>query len=153
MAAPMTSNEKSKLPKILIIMLVVILLAITMLLSYIVFSGGPNFDITKLFNQNKEENVLLDEFVVNLKSENNRKNYLKLQVALMCNEEDDKAIIESNVNKIRDRVVNILLDKTSADILEGDNIKNLKDELKEEINLALKDELVKEVYVTDLVVQ
>jgi flagellar basal body-associated protein FliL len=126
----------------------------TMVFGYIAFnSSGPNFDINKLIKPNKEEDVLLNEFVVNLKSENNRKNYLKLQIALMCNEESDKAIIESNVNKIRDRVVNILLDKTSSDILEGDNIKNLKGELKEEINLALKDELVKEVYITDLVVQ
>ncbi len=154
MAAPVaTATEKRKLSKPLIIVIILILLALTVVFGYLVLKGNVN--ITKLFNKNKnkEHTILLNEFVVNLKSDNNKKSYLKMQIALMYENKKDGVIIESNVNKIRDIIINNLLGKTSTDIIDEDNIHNFKEKLKKDINLALNDDLIKDIYITDLVIQ
>lgn len=146
-------NEKRNISKVLIIILIIALLITSTILGYFVVKNRDSLGITKLFNSNSEKTILLNEFVVNLKSETARKSYLKLQIALMYNDKKDGKTIESNVNKIRDTIINNLLDKTSNEILDGSNINNLKEELKKDINLALNEDLVKDVYITDLVIQ
>ena len=148
-----STNKKGKKKVIIISLIIVLVLVISSVIGYLLVSGKQFADITEMFKSHDEQSILLKEFVINLKSENGAKNYLKVQIALMYIENKHGEIIISNVNKIRDQIHKDLRKKTSQDILDGDNITLIKKEIINNINLVLKENIVKDVYFTDLVVQ
>ena len=95
--------------------------------------------------------VAMDEFLVNLaQGKSNTKQYIRVKMSLLTNNEK----LTKNIAVARDSVVNILRQKKSEDILSAaDSVSNLKKQLKEAINTEYGTNIVKEVFITDLVIQ
>lgn len=151
------TNEKdsSRGLKIIIAILLLLMAMVIFLVGFILVKGGGSADISDIFKgEIKEETYDLEEFVVNLQPENGRtKNYAKIKVSLMYNQSKDGKILEEHTSKIRDKVTNILRAKTATEMIKIENIEDIKISLKEEINKSLGKDIVKDVYITDIVIQ
>lgn len=99
--------------------------------------------------------VAMDEFLVNLaQGKSNTKQYIRVKMSLLTNNKTDSEKLTKNIAVARDSVVNILRQKKSEDILSAaDSVSNLKKQLKEAINTEYGTNIVKEVFITDLVIQ
>ena len=122
-------KEKKGKGKLIIIILLVLVLISTLVLGYFFVTGTKIADIKESFTSHEEYTVLLDEFIVNLSSENSAKNYLKVEVALMYTEKKKGETINVNVNKIRDIVINNIRSKTSSEISGGENTTTMKKQM------------------------
>ncbi|WP_313628664.1 flagellar basal body-associated FliL family protein [Enterococcus italicus] len=99
--------------------------------------------------------VTMDEFLVNLaQGKSNKQQYIRVKMSLLTNDSKDSENLTKNIAVARDSVVNILRQKKSEDILStADSVTNLKKQLKEAINTEYGTAIVKEVFITDLVIQ
>lgn len=150
----MEIKEKRSYDKILIIVLLAAILILVVGIGYLLVSEQQIPNISTMFNKsNGEYTILLDEFVVNLKSDKSAHNYLKIKIALMFTDEEHGSAIESNINKIRDSVITNLRSKTAGDLLDGSSISGLKLDIKEDINTSLNLMAIQDVYITDIIVQ
>ncbi|MBP1042039.1 flagellar basal body-associated FliL family protein [Vagococcus sp. BWB3-3] len=102
-----------------------------------------------------EVSVPLDEFLVNLaKSKNNEMPYIKVQLSLMVSSEKNAEVIATSKDLIRDSIINTLRQKEAESILhEKNGVDNLKQEIKEQVNKDYGSALVREVFITNLVIQ
>ncbi len=103
----------------------------------------------------EEENLIvaIDTIIVNLSSSNGRR-YLKAKINLEAKDADVKRKIESKPVQIKDRLISILSSKTLEDIdgLEGQE--NLRNEIRDAVDVILKTEDgILQVYFTEFVVQ
>lgn len=147
------ATEKKKKPKdLLIIILVLIIISMTVI-GFLYLRSKQLSDIVKVLKPDKEYTLLLNQFIVNLQTEDDRKSYLKMQIALMYTDKRAGKTISSNEIKIRDVILNNIIEKTPEDIMEEENINRLKKELIVNINNALKDEIVKDIYFADFIIQ
>ncbi|MGO2084105.1 flagellar basal body-associated FliL family protein [Vagococcus sp.] len=103
----------------------------------------------------EQASIPLDEFLVNLSQDKNGEDsYIKIQLSLLVPAKVGEKEVEKNKDVIRDSVVNTLRKKEATSILEDTKgIETLKTDLKEEINQANSSSLVKEVFITNLVIQ
>lgn len=151
---PMENNtEKRNSLRLIIIILLVVVILLAGVIGYFLISGNRVSDVLEKLNPPEEHTVLLKEFLVNLKFENNRKNYLKVQIALMYTDKKQTMVIDSNTSKIRDVILFELRKYNADEILDGEAMLSLKKEIMEQLNIALDDEIIKDVYFTDLVIQ
>ncbi len=146
------TEKKSKLSLIIIILLVVVIL-MTTVIGYFLISGTRVSDIVEKMNPEEQHTVLLKEFLVNLKFENNRKNYLKIQIALMYTDKKQMLLIDSNTSKIRDVILFELRKYNAEEILDSEAMLKLKEDIIKGLNVALGSDIIKDVYFTDLVIQ
>lgn len=147
------ATEKKKKPKALLIILLVLVLISASLIGYLFLRNKQLSDIVKVIKPDKEYTLLLNQFIVNLQTEDDRKSYLKVQIALMYTDKKAGKMISSNESKIRDVILKNILEKSPEDILDEENIVKFKKEIISNINNALKDEIVKDVYFTDFIIQ
>lgn len=102
----------------------------------------------------EEVSVPLEEFVLNLEPTNNINRYIRFEVSLSSIKEDGEEIINSNLNKIRDEIIYTVSRQSVEDIFDDESgTIMLKDVLKKSINEALDDEVIHEVYITNIIVQ
>lgn len=102
----------------------------------------------------EEVSVPLEEFVLNLEPTNNINRYIRFEVSLSSTKEDGEEIINSNLNKIRDEIIYTVSRQSVEDIFDDESgTIMLKDVLKKSINEALDDEVIHEVYITNIIVQ
>lgn len=151
--AETTKNKSKSKLKIIIIIIIVLVLVVGSIVGYMVVTGKQKADIIKMFVSHDENTILLDEFVVNLRSDNGLKNYLKIQMALMFTDGKKLELINSNVNKIRDIIINELREKTSQDILATESINTIKKDILDKVNIALKEEIIKDIYFVNFIIQ
>jgi flagellar basal body-associated protein FliL len=146
--------KKSKL-KLILLIIIPIILIISIGLGYMVFTDTSVSDIQKLFEKEEEQTLLLEEFLVNIKSPAGKNRYLKIKLALMYNDANHGEILNANVNKIRDIIIADLRERHSEEILDIDKTEEIKTKITEDINSVLNSEekIVKDVYITDLIVQ
>lgn len=147
-----TREKKRDLDKAIIIALLAAILIIVLAIGYLVVSD-KNITIPNIFESDGEYTYVLDEFVVNLKSEDNSSSYLKIKIALMFTDEKDGKDLDSNVNKIRDIVISNLRARTAKELMENQSVELLKEDIKEDINTSLNKMIVQDVYITDIIVQ
>lgn len=105
---------------------------------------------------NKDEiSVPLDEFLVNLAdSQDGETSYIRTEISLLTNNAKNAEIITTNKDLIRDSVINKLRQKEATEILADKNgVNNLKEELRDQINKDYGSALVREVFITNLVIQ
>ena len=100
-----------------------------------------------------ENTLLLDEFVMNLKSEESGPNYLKAKIALMYPDSKDEKKINENISKVRDIVNREMRVKSADEILDVKKMETFKAHLIKEINQGLGKEAIYDIYFTDLVIQ
>ena len=103
----------------------------------------------------EEITVPLKEFIINLAQEKGGATpYIKVEMSVLSNNPKNEEVINKNIPLIRDSVVNSLRQKKAEEILiEKAGFKNLKENLKKEINEDYGSELISEVYITNLVIQ
>ena len=116
-----TVNRRFLIPLTAILLAVILILAFAV--GYLVSKDKGFFDVTSIFKSENENTILLNEFVVNINSNNDRRGYLKVEMALMYNDKKDGEVIETNINKIRDIIINNLMYKSSDDILNVESLK------------------------------
>lgn len=146
-------TEKNNNLRLVIIILLVVVILLAGTIGYYLVSGNQVLDVVGKINQEEEFTVLLNEFLVNLKFENNRKNYLKVQIALMYTDKKQTLLINSNTSKIRDVILFELRKHNADEILDGEAMVELKKEIIQQLNVALEGNIIKDVYFTDLVIQ
>lgn len=139
--------------KVAIIVLLTLILLLTAAILFFVVNGNEIGGIIRVFETDGEYTMSLDEFIVNLKPEGNLRHYLKISMALMYTDEDQGSVIESNINKIRDTVISNIRSRTYSDILEDPAALDFKEDVKTSINDTLELDIIKEIYITDIVVQ
>lgn len=147
------TTHKKRDSRFIIVFLLVVILALTSVIGYFVVSDKGISDIVKIFKNDEEFTILLDEFILNLRSENLAKNYLRINIALMYTEEKHGKVINLNISKIRDIIIKDLGEKNAMEMLDGDNTLKIKKEIIDHINDALGEVIVKDVYFTNLVIQ
>lgn len=147
------ATEKKKKPKVLLIIILVLIIISMSVIGFLYLRSKQLSDIVKVLKPDKEYTLLLNQFIVNLQTEDDRKSYLKMQIALMYTDKRAGKTISSNEIKIRDVILNNIIEKTPEDIMEEENINRLKKELIVNINNALKDEIVKDIYFADFIIQ
>lgn len=149
------SSEKIQSTKInfIIALLLALVISLAFLVGFFMLRDNDSWDITKVFRNDEEHTMLLEEFVVNLKSDKGSKNYLKIQMALMYENEKDAKILSANTNKIRDIIIKQLRNKTAEEMLDIDKTMEFKKEIINDINVSFKQNIVDDIYFTDLVIQ
>lgn len=143
--------NKNKL-NLIIILLISLVVALVALVGLFIMKEKEAWDLSNVFNPGKEQSIALDEFVVNLKSEGRARNYLKIKVSLMCEDNEEEIIIE-NTAKIRDILITQFRSKTAEEMLDTEKTEEMKTEIIQKINYSINREVVKDIYFTDLVVQ
>lgn len=153
--------DKPKSPLIWIVLAVVLA---------VVGSVGGAFIATKMIAKPAEPKVVvaeptrvsgeevlveMDEFLVNLaKNGNSDPQYIRVKLSLLTENEKSGEELTKNIAVARDSVVNVLRQKKADEILNAaDSVTNLKKQLQETINNEYGSDIVKEVFVTDLVIQ
>lgn len=156
-------SQPKKGSKTIILVVVVLIVAIgggavgTVIGNYVsnkVHSKEVPQEVDQKFSEH-EVSVPLDEFLVNLaKSKNNEMPYIKVQLSLMVASEKNAEVIASSKDLIRDSIINTLRQKEAESILhEKNGVDNLKQEIKEQVNQDYGSALVREVFITNLVIQ
>lgn len=152
------AKEKKPLDisKIVIIALLALILFLTAAILFFVVSDNDGESILPTF-QTKEEDgentMLLEEFIVNLKESGKIKHFLKITMALMYTDTDQTEVIEANINKIRDSIIESIRTYTYEDLLKDEGTGQLKKEMIVNVNEVLGQEIIKGIYVTDIIVQ
>ena len=95
----------------------------------------------------------LEEFLLNLKPEGGRNGYLKVKISVMYTDDDKKEFLESNVAKIRDAITSVLMSKTSKEMGDVKELEQVKKQMKDSINAALREDIVEGIYISDIVIQ
>lgn len=144
--------EKNKGLKIVILLLVLILVA-TLVMGFLYIGNKDKKNVSEAAKPIDENTFPLEEFLVNLKSEKGIPNYLKIKIALMYPEKKDEKKLDENVNKIRDVINDQLRVRTAKDMLDVEKVDTLKLEMLGAINGALGEEVILDIYFTDIVVQ
>lgn len=148
----MENKKKSKSKLIIIVLLVVIVLMVSVS-AFFLISDKSLSDVKAMFESKDEYTILLDEFVTNLQNEDRGKNYLKIQLALMYKDKNNTSEIEANTSKIRDIILNDLRDKSPEEIKEVEKTGELKTQILEKLNKSLDENMIEDIYFTNLVVQ
>ena len=144
-------NNNSASTKILIILLVLLFVAVAVMGSfYIKIKQKVDLQGDVIVGENT---LLLDEFVMNLKSEESGPNYLKAKIALMYPDSKDEKKINENISKVRDIVNREMRVKSADEILDVKKMETFKAHLIKEINQGLGKEAIYDIYFTDLVIQ
>ena len=157
-------EEKKAKPKGKIILIVVILVVgiiaatagtiLGNILSGKVEPKAKSEEVQSKYNKD-EVTVPLEEFLVNLADNNDgESSYIRTEVSLLTNNAKNAELIEGNKDLVRDSVINKLRQKDANAILADKNgVNNLKEELKDQINRDYGSALVREVFITNLVIQ
>lgn len=141
-------EKKTNVLKIIIVALVILLIA-TLVIGFIYIKSKDK-------TQKKpadEYTMELDEFLVNLKTDGDTPSYLKTKIALMYPKKKSGEKLENNIDKIRDAINDKLRTKTSNEMLDTSKVEELKKEIVLAINDALGEEIVGNIYFTDIVIQ
>ncbi|WP_278915814.1 flagellar basal body-associated FliL family protein [Ligilactobacillus agilis] len=99
--------------------------------------------------------VPISKFVVNLSgNSNNNYQYIRLKISCLVADKDASENLTKSMPLVRDSVISVLNSKTANDLLEAnEGINNLKTAIKDKINQEYGQTIVKQVYITDLVIQ
>lgn len=151
-----TPNQKNKLKPVLIAVVMLLLLTVGTLVGIGFSTGKIQEAAASVFDSSEEVTVPLEQFLVNLTpGENNKDQYLQIELSIHSSQKDAEATITEKTAQIRDAVISILRNKTSDSLYATSENGELviKNELKEQINKEIVSDLVNEVYITNIVTQ
>jgi len=138
------------------IVIVFLAIAIGGVVSFGFTSGKAQAIISDLFKEEVvETTVPLEEFLINLDSGTSvKKNFLKIELSLHSSKEGAEEILTANVAQIRDSVISVLRKKTEDTVFKEEDTKLLiKKELIEAINTKIDEDLVDDIFITNIVTQ
>lgn len=147
------NTEKKGNSKLIIIILAVVIVVLGAIIGIMFATDTSVSDITALFEKEIEQTIPMEEFLVNIQSDTSRNHFVKMNLALMYTNPKNQEHINSNIFKIRDIVIKYLMQKGRDDFKNHDNLYQIKDELMELINEGLGEDMIKDIYITDMLVQ
>jgi flagellar basal body-associated protein FliL len=152
---PKPKKKKNKKIVIIIVLVIVILLSAIGLFVYSRVADKPISEIFSQFAPEETEHVVpLEEFLVNLNSEyGDSKQYLRINMSLMYTDSKQTEKIQANISLIRDLVISSLREITIENVLLEETMTSFKQTTMESINDSLGQGLIKEVYITDVIVK
>ena len=110
-------------------------------------------DVISKFQKHEEYVMPLDSFVVNLDTEGKGSTYLKTQMSLLYTEEDYGKTLENKTSQIRDLIIKDLMEYKPDDLLINGGLATAKMKIRSSINAALGEDMVKEIYFTEFLIQ
>lgn len=147
------NTEKKGNFKLIIIILAVVIVVLGAIIGIMFATDTSVSDITALFEKEIEQTIPMEEFLVNIQSDTSRNHFVKMNLALMYTNPKNQEHINSNIFKIRDIVIKYLMQKGRDDFKNHDSLYQIKDELMELINEGLGEDMIKDIYITDMLVQ
>ncbi|MBC7087492.1 flagellar basal body-associated FliL family protein [Vibrio parahaemolyticus] len=153
--AETTKEPKKKKSKLKLIIIIVVILAVLFLAGFIYLRVANTTvgEIIESFQKEEQLTMNLDEFVVNLKSPANTRNYLKVKISIMYTDSSKTEMLMNSTSKIRDIILDNLREKEYEDVTTNEGIAKLKKEIADELNNSFGETIIKEVYITDIIVQ
>ncbi|NLD38255.1 MAG: flagellar basal body protein FliL [Desulfatiglans sp.] len=155
------SEEAPKRKKVPINMIIIIILVLCLVGGGVfvwksgLFSKGTDGSAIDTEKQNKEligPILTLDTFIVNLIGDRG-KNYLKAKVELELDSEKTIVEINKRLPQIRDSILTLLSSKSSEDINTLDGKFQLRAEIMTTINQYLRTGKIRNVFLTDFIIQ
>jgi flagellar FliL protein len=150
-----TKDVKKKRPKLKILIIIILVLVVLLLggFIYLQVTDTTIADIMESFDKEEQLTMSLEEFLVNLKSPANMRNYLKVKISLMYTDSSKTEMLIANTSKIRDIILNNLRGLEYEDVTTNEGIDILKNDIIDDINNSFGEPIIKEVYITDIIVQ
>ena len=136
----------------------IVLAALVLALAVVAFFAYSYITKTFVFKDDSGKEPVatqvysLDEFVINLKDNNNNR-YLKTKIALGYEKKKDVEILIEKQLQIRDAIIQTLRSKTADEIMEVEKTDELKQELMKDLNKVFGSELVLDIYIVDFLIQ
>lgn len=139
--------------KLLLLLVIPVLIALGVVIgSYISGNDGEKEEVEEEILH--EQTMVLDEFVLNLEPTGNINRYIRLELALSTVKENGLAEMEDKINTIRDVIIYEVSKESVDNIFQDDNMSfALKNKLKTKINERLDDDLIYEVYISNIIIQ
>jgi len=150
-------KPKKKKGKGLIIIIIVVVAVLVGGGGAFFFLSKPGSDKAQMKekeNVKKDEGVMfaLDPFVVNL-SDQGASKFLKVSIQLELSSPPTLESAKGKTPQIRDAIINLLTSKTSDSLMSPEGKLQLKDEINMMANQILGNNTVKNVYLTEFVMQ
>lgn len=161
MAQTNDKEKNKKVGKILtFILLGGVLIVLGIGLGITVFDTDSDSTIWDRFSFNAEAEaaetaIPLDEFLVNVKGDSSRGHAIvRMEITVTSFDDQAKDMIAEDIAKVRDAVIHVVSGHSTQTILEeaeGEFI--IKDEIRNRINRSLEEDLIEEVFVTNILIQ
>lgn len=145
---------------ILVVFLAVILLGGGVFAGYMVASKTNSKGVVPNELQQETLNLKtfsLDEFLLNLKSDDNTSRYLKTNISIGYTDTKENKNLEDELkNKkaiIRDTINSVLRSKKKEDFETNEQVENIKKEIKNKINPLLQNGQIYNIYFSEIIIQ
>jgi flagellar protein FliL len=150
-----TSQKKRRKLSIIIGVIGLLLITLTGVIVYSVATETPIREIAEGFrSEPSEETLVLEEFLVNLNSESGPTNqFLKINIALEYRDSNNTETLTDSMPMIRNEILACLRDLRRESVLEEASIEAFKDHAREAINARLDEEIIDEIYITNMIVR
>lgn len=151
----MAEEQKNRVGKkvVLITLLIILALIITYVVAY--FTALKVISKPEENKDSQEKEVIkrgivysLGEFLTNL----NDKGYIKLQLELEVKDKETAASMENRKAELRNKINAILRSKTKSEVSGKEGMDNLRTTIKVELNRLLGEEVILDVFFTDIIV-
>ena len=150
-----TKPKNRKKLLIIIGVIGILLMTVSGVVIYSVVTETPIMVMAESFrSEPSEETLVLEEFLVNLNSESGPSNqYLKIDIALEYRDSKNTEILTAAMPMIRNEIIVSLRDLRRETVLEEESIEAFKEQAKNAINARLEEEIVDEIYITNMIVR
>lgn len=145
--------EKKGNSKLIIIILAVVIVVLGAIIGIMFATNTSVSDVKAIFEKEIEQTIPMEEFLVNIQSDTSRNHFVKMNIALMYTNPKNEEHIHANIFKIRDIVIKYLMQKERDDFKSHDSLYTVKEELIELLNEGLGEDMIKDIYITDMLVQ
>jgi len=144
-------DKSNKLVILVVFMNFVIILGVVAMLY---FNGGLKLPVGKEKPVEVLEYVIaMDSFTVNLKTDGRTNSYLKTEISFMYSDDSKTEQFTEKKSRIRDVIIKDLMEYSSAELLASGGLEYAKAKLKTEVNSVFGEDVVKEIYFTDFLIQ
>ncbi|KGN03404.1 flagellar basal body protein FliL [Clostridium novyi A str. 4570] len=145
---------------ILVVFLAVILLGGGVFAGYMVASKANPRGVAINTVQQETLNLKtfgLDEFLLNLKSDDNSSRYLKTNISIGYSDVKENKELEGELKDkkaiIRDTINSVLRSKKKEDFATNEQVEKIKKEIKDKINPLLQNGQIYNVYFSEIIIQ
>ena len=154
MVAEAGKSGENKSNKLVIIIVMINFIIILGVVAVLYFNGGLKLPIGKEKPVEVIEYVVaMDSFTVNLKTDGRINSYLKTEVSFMYSDDSKTELFTEKKSRIRDIIIKDLMEYSSAELLASGGLEYVKAKLKTEVNTVFGEDVVKEIYFTDFLIQ
>ncbi len=110
-------------------------------------------DVMAKFEKHEEYTVQMENFVVNLETTAKKSTYLKTQISLLYTDDKAGKVLDQKTSQIRDVIIKSLMEYQSEELLVEGGLSSAKVKLRDNINQTLGDDMVKDIFFTDFLIQ